>query len=85
MTDKKKHDQPSRSPGPVARLLIMLVRLYQSTLSLYIGRQCRFVPTCSEFFISAVRRHGSIRGSWLGLRRILRCHPFSPGGFDPVP
>lgn len=68
-----------------ARLLIMLVRLYQLTLSPYLGRQCKFIPTCSEFFIEAVENHGAAKGSWLGICRICRCHPFSCGGFDPVP
>ena len=64
-------------------LLIVLVRAYQWTLSPIIGRQCRFEPTCSNYFIGAVRKYGAIRGAWRGLLRICRCHPFHPGGFDP--
>ena len=60
------------------------VRLYQATLSPLIGRQCRFVPTCSEYFIEAVERHGPIRGAAKGLWRILRCNPLFKGGYDPV-
>ena len=64
--------------------LILLVRLYQVTLSHWVGRQCRFVPSCSNYFIEAVRTHGPLRGAGLGLWRILRCNPFGKGGFDPV-
>ncbi|MGA2266641.1 MAG: membrane protein insertion efficiency factor YidD [Phycisphaerae bacterium] len=65
--------------------LVLLARLYQVTLSPLLGRHCRFAPTCSNYFIEAVERHGALAGGWLGLRRLLRCHPFSRGGFDPVP
>ena len=74
----------NRSVGLVARMLIGIIRVYQGTLSAWLGRQCRFVPTCSQYFIEALRLHGAIRGSQMGIRRILRCHPFSRGGFDPV-
>ncbi len=70
--------------GPAARALIALARMYQRTLSPLLGGQCRFVPTCSEYFIQAVRRRGALRGTLKGLWRILRCHPFSRGGYDPV-
>lgn len=67
-----------------AGLLIALARLYQVTLSHWLGGQCRFRPTCSEYFIQAVRTHGAIRGGAMGLWRVLRCHPLSRGGYDPV-
>jgi uncharacterized protein len=63
--------------------LIAAARVYQWTLSPLVGRQCRFEPTCSAYFIEAVRKYGAVRGIWLGLRRIARCHPFHPGGYDP--
>lgn len=63
-------------------LLILIVRLYQHTLSHIIGRQCRFHPTCSEYFILAVRKYGAVRGVWRGVCRIARCHPWNPGGGD---
>jgi putative membrane protein insertion efficiency factor len=63
--------------------LIGSVRLYQHTLSPIVGRQCRFHPTCSNYMIGAVEKHGAFRGGWQGLRRILRCHPWHPGGIDP--
>ncbi len=66
-----------------ATLLIASVRLYQWTLSPLIGRHCRFQPTCSAYFIEAVAKYGAIRGAWRGVKRIGRCHPFHPGGYDP--
>ena len=66
-------------------VLIGLARLYQATLSPLIGRHCRFQPTCSQYFIEAVRLRGPLVGAALGIWRILRCHPFSRGGYDPVP
>lgn len=65
------------------RVLIALVRVYQWTLSPFIGRQCRFTPTCSNYFIGAVQKHGAVRGALRGIGRICRCHPFHPGGYDP--
>lgn len=64
-------------------LLIGMVRAYQLLLSPFLGKNCRFEPTCSQYFILAVKKYGAISGSWRGFRRILRCHPFHPGGFDP--
>ena len=64
--------------------LIALARAYQVTLSPWLGRQCRFTPTCSNYFIQAVRAHGALRGGAKGLWRLLRCHPFAQGGYDPV-
>ena len=69
----------------VARIIIALIRIYQWTLSPLIGRACRFEPTCSRYTAICVERFGAGRGSWLGIRRILRCHPFNPGGYDPPP
>jgi putative membrane protein insertion efficiency factor len=66
-----------------ASLLIGLVRVYQFTLSPFIGRQCRFEPTCSHYFIACVQQEGAWHGTWRGLKRIARCHPFHPGGYDP--
>jgi putative membrane protein insertion efficiency factor len=66
-----------------SQALIVLVRLYQCTLSPFLGGQCRFEPSCSHYFIAAVQKYGAVRGALKGLRRILRCHPFHPGGYDP--
>ncbi len=67
------------------RLLIGAIRVYQIALSPYFGNQCRFYPTCSEYAREAVARHGALKGAWLAVRRIGRCHPYHPGGHDPVP
>lgn len=63
----------------------LLIRLYQWTLSPYLGRACRFYPTCSNYALEAIELHGTLRGSWLAARRLCKCHPFHPGGFDPPP
>ena len=63
--------------------LIAMVRVYQWTLSPIFGRQCRFQPSCSAYFIGAVKKYGAIRGAWRGIWRICRCNPWNPGGFDP--
>lgn len=64
-------------------LLIGATRVYQWTISPLIGPNCRFEPTCSNYFVEAVRKYGAVRGSWRGIKRIARCHPFHPGGIDP--
>ena len=69
----------------LARLLVMVVRGYQIALSPLLPPACRYTPTCSQYAIDALRRHGALKGSWLALRRIGRCHPFRRGGYDPVP
>lgn len=69
----------------MSRVLIGLVRGYRYLLSPWWGGQCRFSPTCSEYAIQALRRHGAWKGSWLAARRVSRCHPWHAGGFDPVP
>ncbi len=62
-----------------------IIRLYQAVVSPFFGPSCRFIPTCSHYALEAVDRHGTRRGFLLSVRRILRCHPFSQGGYDPVP
>ena len=66
-----------------AWLMIGAVRLYQLLLSPLLGRHCRFTPTCSQYFIQAVKKYGAVRGAVRGILRICRCHPFHPGGHDP--
>jgi putative membrane protein insertion efficiency factor len=67
------------------RVLILFVRAYQIGVSPLLPSSCRYYPSCSAYAIEALQRHGALRGSWLAIRRIGRCHPFRPGGFDPVP
>lgn len=69
----------------VQTMLVAAIRLYQVVLSPLLGKRCRFYPSCSSYALEAVRRHGPWRGSLLAARRLLRCHPFHPGGYDPVP
>lgn len=71
--------------GPGARVVTGLIRFYQRSISPYLPPSCRFTPTCSEYTAQAVAKYGVVRGVALGGRRILRCHPFNPGGYDPVP
>jgi uncharacterized protein len=67
------------------RLLVALVRGYQLTISPLLPPSCRFTPSCSQYALEAITRHGAAKGTWLAARRLVRCHPFHPGGFDPVP
>lgn len=67
----------------VRNLLIALVRFYQRGISPLLGSNCRFSPTCSQYTIEAIEKYGAIRGLWKGMKRIARCHPFTPGGYDP--
>jgi putative membrane protein insertion efficiency factor len=68
----------------MTRILLALVKGYRMTLALFIGGYCRFVPSCSVYAEEAIRRYGARRGVWMSIRRLARCHPFHPGGFDPV-
>jgi putative membrane protein insertion efficiency factor len=66
-------------------LLIGLIKVYQYAISPFLGRSCRYHPTCSAYAVEAVEKHGAIKGGWLSVKRIGRCHPWHPGGYDPVP
>ena len=67
------------------KILIFIIRLYQICISPLFGRNCRFAPTCSKYAIDAIGKNGAIRGTRLAVIRIFKCHPFNPGGYDPVP
>ncbi|HUW27128.1 MAG TPA: membrane protein insertion efficiency factor YidD [Sulfuriferula sp.] len=69
----------------MSRLLIYLVKVYQYAISPMMGTHCRFTPTCSQYAVEAITKYGAARGFWLSMRRLSRCHPRNPGGYDPVP
>jgi uncharacterized protein len=69
----------------LSKIFVLFVRAYQVTLSPLFGDCCRFTPSCSEYMIEAIQIHGALKGGWLGLKRIMRCHPFGGKGYDPVP
>ena len=86
------HESEILSGGPFAALnrllagvMLALIGFYRRWLSPLLGPRCRFIPTCSAYGLEAIQRHGPWRGGWLTLRRLLRCHPFTPCGCDPVP
>lgn len=66
-------------------LALLLIRFYQYVVSPLLGPRCRFVPSCSHYTVEAITKYGVLKGCYLGIRRILRCNPLSPGGYDPVP
>jgi uncharacterized protein len=69
----------------VSTLAVAMVRLYQLLIAPLLGANCRFQPSCSQYAIDALKKYGFFKGSWLATKRIFRCHPFHPGGYDPVP
>jgi putative membrane protein insertion efficiency factor len=85
-----KHDTPTPTsiahrPGPAARLGMLMIRGYQKLISPLLPPACRYTPTCSQYTLEAIQKYGFFRGSWMGAKRISRCHPLHPGGYDPVP
>jgi len=86
------HESTTLSGGPLAALnrllaavMLALINFYRRWFSPLLGPRCRFIPSCSAYGLEAIQRHGPWRGGWLTLRRLLRCHPFTPCGCDPVP
>jgi uncharacterized protein len=69
----------------VKPLLLLLLRSYQYAVRPLLGANCRFYPSCSDYAKEAIERHGALQGLWLAVRRVVKCHPYHPGGFDPVP
>ena len=80
-TRRETRDRPSAA----ARVLVAALTGYRRFISPLFLPRCRFLPSCSEYAVEAVRAHGAVRGGWLAIRRLARCHPFHPGGLDPVP
>lgn len=74
-----------RVRGPVAIVLRAFIRVYQKMFSPAMGKNCRYTPTCSQYAYEAVGRFGAIRGGWMAMKRVGRCHPLAEGGYDPVP
>ena len=68
----------------ISGIIVFVIRVYQRAVSPVLGQHCRFSPSCSQYMIDAVTIRGAVTGVWMGVRRILRCHPFNPGGYDPV-
>jgi hypothetical protein len=85
MVERAEQTTASARYGLVARALVGLLLVYRRLLSPLLGQNCRFYPTCSRYAIEAIRAHGAVRGGWLAVRRVTRCHPFHEGGLDPVP
>ncbi len=84
MSTRAEAEEP-RSISPLAWVLIAALRLYRALISPLIGPACRFQPSCSQYAIDAIRRRGAVRGAWLAVRRLGRCHPLGGFGYDPVP
>ena len=84
MTDSGERLAGAR-PSAGARVLLLLITGYRRFISPMLAPRCRFAPSCSAYALQAVTEHGALRGTWLAVRRVGRCHPFNPGGFDPVP
>src|SRR6266566_3107065 len=80
-----KDTRADAAPTRAALLIMLPIKLYRWLIGPLFGPRCRFEPSCSAYALEALRRHGALRGSWLAIRRIGRCHPFNPGGYDPVP
>jgi uncharacterized protein len=82
---KDSQDSTARTATVPARLVMMPIAGYRRFISPLLGPRCRFAPSCSEYALGALAEHGAARGLWLAAKRIARCHPFHPGGYDPVP
>ena len=85
LPDTEDQAAATRKAGPVARVLLVPIRIYRKFISPALPPTCRFEPSCSAYAVEALTTHGALRGSWLTVRRLLRCGPWHPGGYDPVP
>ncbi|HEY7799403.1 MAG TPA: membrane protein insertion efficiency factor YidD [Hyphomonadaceae bacterium] len=78
-------ETPSNAPSVAAALALALLRAYKLLISPYFAGSCRFLPSCADYAREAIERHGALRGGWLAMRRLAKCHPFGSAGCDPVP
>jgi putative membrane protein insertion efficiency factor len=85
MPDRGSANDPARTATVPARVLMLPIAGYRKFVSPLLGPRCRFAPSCSAYALEALHEHGAARGLWLAVARIARCHPFNPGGYDPVP
>ena len=85
MTAESGRQEAEAKLSAGARVLTVVISGYRRFISPLLGPHCRFAPSCSAYALEAVQKHGALRGSWLAVCRLARCHPFNPGGFDPVP
>ena len=85
MADTGTAEERARPVTMPARLLMLPIAGYRRFVSPLLGARCRFAPSCSEYALTALAEHGAARGLWLAIKRVARCHPFNPGGYDPVP
>jgi len=85
VTTREGPVRSARGPDVVTRLLMLAVSGYRHSVGALLMPRCRFAPSCSAYALDALAEHGALRGTWLAARRIGRCHPFNPGGYDPVP
>jgi putative membrane protein insertion efficiency factor len=85
MTDLRQPSSADHRPGAMSHAALGLIKAYQYGIRPMLGQRCRFFPSCSEYAADAIRQHGLLRGATLGARRLGKCHPWHPGGYDPVP
>lgn len=85
MTRRDIQSETTEKVSLVKSAALEMIRLYQNTISRVLPPSCRFIPTCSAYTYEAINRYGIFRGTWMGMKRLSRCHPLNPGGYDPVP
>ncbi len=82
---KQRGGSSNKRVSPAARVILLFVSIYQSMISPWLGPSCRHIPSCSNYMAEAVREWGALKGGWMGVKRVARCHPWGTSGYDPVP